>query len=76
MSFDFNKIDDIKWLLDEGAEIKFDDCRLEVVNGDYTFIKTDEVDWENECYVVKRKSDNWEMFKKKVADYFLGVDEK
>lgn len=68
--FDFNKLDDYKVAIDDGVFIveqgEFAFCFYE---GEYNIDL-----WNKERRLLSDK--DWETFKKKVADYFLGVDEK
>lgn len=82
MSFDFNKLNDYKVAIDDGFywEEREDDGNEGTLAITTTIFKT------NYGYILLETSNDeigfeitescWETFKKKVADYFLGVDEK
>lgn len=81
--FDFNKLDDYKVALDDGFwYTKEEDDGECSYNTDYLcFIESQKTYsyynlnsfGEVEIYAEDK---DWETFKKKVADYFLGVEEK
>lgn len=64
--FDFNKLDLYKVALDDGFAIK-GEFNLEKFHGAYMFCSL------KDTKVISDR--NWESFKTKVANYFLGVDE-
>ncbi len=84
--FDFNKLDQYKVALDDGAVFEEDiDAYSEKMRGTALCILTVLRKHNNKYYlkisdydcneVVKILEDNFETFKKKVADYFLGGKE-
>lgn len=67
---DYNRLDEIKWLLDSDMEVG----NIEVVfRKDKSKYKFERWTRENEDN-TKIETDDWEIFKKCVADHFLGVD--
>ncbi|MGL5725578.1 hypothetical protein [Cetobacterium sp.] len=66
--FDHNKLDEMKWLLDSGAEVKFDDYDFELDNQNGVYKLTV---WDFLELVTSIRSKNWEEFKELVTKYML-----
>lgn len=80
--FDHNKLDDYKAAIDDGLYLL--DQQDTFHNGMFVQIELFKNDiygyvingLAHDTYVVKLHNKDWKTFKKKVSDYFLGVDEK
>lgn len=74
--FDFNKLDDYKATLDDGLIIEDDGeiyIRMRFINGKYRVIFEDFYPVVSGTGLCRIEESDWEIFKKKVTDYFLGV---